>query len=132
MTRILVGTDGITTSKRLIEYLDRVVDENDTVFIINSLRGGEETTSEHISDGKDALDIINDGLTEATSECHQFIRGNEPVEDLLQSAKEFDADEIVIGVRKRSPVGKIVFGSTARDLLLEVSRPTRCVPLASD
>jgi nucleotide-binding universal stress UspA family protein len=116
----------------MVEYLDGVVDENDTVFIINSLRGGEETTSEHISDGKDALDIINDGLTEATSECHQFIRGNEPVEDLLQSAKEFDADEIVIGVRKRSPVGKIVFGSTARDLLLEVSRPTRCVPLASD
>ena len=132
MTRIIVGTDGVTTSERLVEYLSGTVDENDTVFIVNSLHGGEETNSGDIKEGKDALDIIDDGLTEASSECHQFIRGNEPVEDLLQSAKEFDADEIVIGIRKRSPVGKIVFGSTARDLLLEVSWPTRCVPLVSD
>jgi nucleotide-binding universal stress UspA family protein len=132
MARLLIGTDDVTTSERLAEYLSGVVDENDTVFITNSLRGGEETGSSNISEGKEALSVIDNRLTETPTECHQFIRDNEPVEDLLQAAKDFDADEFVIGVRKRSPVGKIVFGSTARDLLLEANRPTRCVPLVSD
>lgn len=131
MTRILVGTDAVTTSERLVAYLTGVVDENDMVFVVNSLHGGEETGPEEVSDGKAALNAIEDDLDSGMIETHQFIRGNEPIEDLLQAATDFDIDEIVIGIRKRTPVGKLVFGSTARDLLLEADRPVRCIPLAS-
>jgi nucleotide-binding universal stress UspA family protein len=48
-----------------------------------------------------------------------LIRGNSPAEDLLQAAEEEDADMIVIGVRRRSPVGKLVLGSNAQDVLLK-------------
>jgi nucleotide-binding universal stress UspA family protein len=133
MTRLLVGTDTERTSERLVDYLAATTDEDDTVFVVNSLQGGDGTNPDDVSEGKAALDILEDGLEgQTTVNRHQYIRGNEPVEDLLAAADEYDVDELVVGIRKHSPVGKIVFGSTARDLLLEVERPTRCVPLASD
>lgn len=133
MTRLLVGTDGIETSERLVEYLRDVVDGDDTVYIVHSLVGGLKTTSDEVKEGERALDELEEGLEGlATVERHEYVRGNEPVEDLLEAAEEFDVDEFAIGIRKRSPVGKMVFGSTARNLLLESDRPVRCVPLVSN
>jgi len=133
MTRLLVGTDGTEASERLVEYLQSHVDTGDTVVAVNSLEGGDETSSDEIAAGEAGLDAIEDGLGDQTAiERHQFIRGNAPVEDLLEAADEHDIDEYVIGIRKRSPVGKMMFGSTAQNLLLEADRPVRCVPLVSE
>lgn len=133
MSRLLVGTDGTEASERLLEYLDGRVDSDDTVLIVNSLKGGDETSGDEISEGEDALDVLDDGLAgQATVEQHQYIRGNAPIEDMLSAAEEHDADEFVIGIRKRSPVGKMMFGSTAQNLLLETDLPVRCVPLVSE
>lgn len=133
MAKLLVGTDGTEASERLLEYLDGQVGADDTVYVINSLVGGDEASSEDITDGEEALDILVDGLDGTTTvETHQYIRGNAPVEDFLEAAETFDADECVIGIRKRSPVGKMMFGSTAQNLLLESELPVRCVPLVSE
>ncbi|MFW6382703.1 MAG: universal stress protein [Haloferacaceae archaeon] len=129
MVRLLVGTDGVETSERLLDYLVAVV-EGDDVYVVNSLVGGDDTSPDDVRAGEEALALLGDGLADATAvERNQFVRGNEPVEDLLAAAEEWDADEYVIGIRKRSPVGKMVFGSTAQNLLLEADRPVRCVPL---
>jgi nucleotide-binding universal stress UspA family protein len=130
--RLLVGTDGVRTSERLVDYLDGALAAGDEVCIINSLPGGDDTDDDDVAAGEAALDVLAEGLGEAVVERHQFVRGNQPVEDFLEAAAEFDADELVIGIRKRSPVGKMVFGSTAQNLLLETDRPVRCVPLVSE
>ncbi|MHB9285484.1 universal stress protein [Halobacteriales archaeon Cl-PHB] len=131
MTRLLVGTDSVEASERLLAYLQNSLGPDDEVVIVNSLLGGEETTDEEVADGETALEVIDDGL-DSVVERRQFIRGNHPVEDILAATEETDADEIVIGIRKRSPVGKMVFGSTAQNLLLEADVPVRCVPLVKD
>jgi len=130
MVRLLVGTDGVETSQSLREYLRSALGPDDGAVVVNSLVGGDGTDEDDVAAGSAALEVF-EGAT-GVVETHQFVRGNEPVEDLLASATEFDADEYVIGVRKRSPVGKMVFGSTAQNLLLEADRPVRCVPLVSD
>lgn len=130
MTRLVVGTDNVDTSERLVAYLRDALGPEDEVVAVNSLVGGDDTTTDEIEAGEDALEVIADGVGDALVERHQFVRGNEPVEDLLDAIEQFDGDELVIGIRKRSPVGKIVFGSTAQNLLLEVDRPVRSVPLA--
>jgi nucleotide-binding universal stress UspA family protein len=127
MSTFLVGTDSAETSERILEYLgDRIV-EDDTVVVVNSLHGGDRTSDADVRAGREALDVFEDAIDGA--DTHQLVRGNSPQEDLLEFADDHDADEVVIGIRKRSPTGKLMFGSTAQDLLLTTERPVVCVPL---
>ena len=49
----------------------------------------------------------------------QTVRGLEPAEDLIEVAEEHSADLLVIGLRRRSPVGKLILGSQAQRVLLD-------------
>ncbi len=48
-------------------------------------------------------------------------------EDLVRFAKDNDIDEIIIGVKRRSKVGKLVFGSTAQYVILKAPCPVLAV-----
>lgn len=48
-------------------------------------------------------------------------------EDLIAVAEEIDADVIVIGLRRRSPVGKLILGSNAQRILLGSPCPVLAV-----
>lgn len=126
MTTFLVGTDGESTSETLADYLEERITDDDAVYAVNSLYGGDRTDDDEVRNGKQALEILEERLG---AESHQLIRGNSPQEDLLEFAADRDVDEFVIGIRKRSPTGKMLFGSTAQDLLLETSIPAVTVPL---
>lgn len=59
------------------------------------------------------------------------IVGN-PAEDILEYAEDTDASYVVIGGRKRSPVGKALFGSVTQSILLNASQPTVTVLTADE
>jgi nucleotide-binding universal stress UspA family protein len=129
-TTFVVATNSAEASAALCDYLDGRIGAGDAVHVVNSLRGGDATDSEDIRDGEDALETVSARLgAVATVETHQFVRGNEPVEDVLELVEEVDADELVFGVRKRNPTAKIVFGSVAQSLLLNANVPMAVVPL---
>jgi nucleotide-binding universal stress UspA family protein len=48
-------------------------------------------------------------------------------EALLSVAEEVDASVLVIGIRHRSPVGKLIMGSTAQRILLDARCPVLAV-----
>lgn len=130
MTTYVLATNHVDTSAALCDYLHSRVDEGDAVHGVNSLPGGDDTSSEEVRNGEDALNVVSSrlgGFTEV--ETHQFVRGNDAATDVLDYADEIDADEIVIGIRKRNPTAKIVFGSTAQRILLNSNRPMAVVPL---
>ncbi|MFD1513644.1 universal stress protein [Halomarina rubra] len=131
MTTFIAATKNVETSDRINEYLAGRTTADDTVYVVNSQEGGEQSSSDDIRGGTEAIDTLVDGLA-ATVETHQFVRGNDPAEDILAAAEEYDADEILIAIRKRNPTGKIVFGSTAQDLLLSTRRPVVAIPLETD
>lgn len=54
-------------------------------------------------------------------EIRQPTRGLAPADELLDTAAEVDATLIVIGVRRRSPLGKLITGSTAQQVLLDAA-----------
>ena len=51
----------------------------------------------------------------------------DPAEELLNAAEERGADFIVIGLRRRSPVGKLLLGSNAQRVLLDAACPVLAV-----
>ena len=51
----------------------------------------------------------------------------DPAEELLNAAEERQADFIVIGLRRRSPVGKLLLGSNAQRVLLDAACPVLAV-----
>jgi nucleotide-binding universal stress UspA family protein len=58
---------------------------------------------------------------------HQPVRGRDAAEEVLQAAEESRADLLVIGLRHRSPVGKLIMGSTAQRVLLDARCPVLAV-----
>jgi nucleotide-binding universal stress UspA family protein len=51
----------------------------------------------------------------------------DPADDLISTADERGAEFIVIGLRKRSPVGKLLLGSNAQRVLLDAACPVLAV-----
>ncbi len=49
--------------------------------------------------------------------------GNNPAQTILDFVKEYDADLVAVTGRKRSPTGKILFGSTSQEVILSTDRP---------
>ena len=58
-----------------------------------------------------------------TSETFTMVSRLTPGEALVEFAQENEIDQIFIGVKKRSKVGKLVFGSNAQYLILEAACP---------
>lgn len=90
------------------------------LIVINSNRGGRDYDARD-ADGEAeverlAQEVRDNGIE---IEVRQLVRGNEPSEDLIAVADEADADLIVIGLRRRSPVGKLILGSNAQRILLD-------------
>jgi nucleotide-binding universal stress UspA family protein len=126
MTKFLIGTDSVETSETLVPYVEKRVTDGDEVYAVNSLKGGDQTSDDDVVAGEEALEVLEDAVG---AEAHQLIRGNSPQEDMLEFASDYDVDELIIGIRKRSPTGKMLFGSTAQDLLLDTDRPVVTIPL---
>jgi nucleotide-binding universal stress UspA family protein len=60
-------------------------------------------------------------------EVRQDPYSGELADTVVRTAQEIDASVVVIGVRHRSPVGKLIMGSTSQRILLEADRPVLAV-----
>ena len=102
---------------------------NAKVVVVNSHRGGSEFDSEASAKAEREMQRIEDRLDEAgvEHEVRQLVRGFEPAEDLISIAEAADAELIVIGLRRRSPVGKLILGSNAQRILLDAKCPVLAV-----
>ncbi|PRY56088.1 universal stress protein family protein [Knoellia remsis] len=93
-----------------------------SLVVINSDRDG---AGEGSGDLQKALDDLTGQGVDV--ETRQLVRGNEPAEDLIAAAEELDAELIVIGLRRRTPVGKLILGSNAQRILLDAPCPVLAV-----
>jgi nucleotide-binding universal stress UspA family protein len=116
--------------------LERAIAEcrlrNTRLIVINSGRGGKEPDAEAAAGEEGELAGIRAELDAAgvKHEIRQTVRGLEPAEDLIAVAEETSADFIVIGLRRRTPVGKLILGSNAQRILLDAPCPVLAVKAA--
>lgn len=124
--KILVGYDG----SRVAEDVLRLAREHARAFhadihLFTSLQQGTELQKEDIERAESRLDKLqlDFNLEKAACETHVSVSFLTPGEDLVHFARDNDIDYIFIGVRKRSKVGKLMFGSTAQKVILEAPCP---------
>lgn len=132
---ILVGTVGTPESDAAVQVAAEEV----------RLRGGRLHLTTHVPpphterDAQDhgqeleserrRLESEADGLRASGLECEaHFLQGTGRTSRLLvKLAEDVGVDRIVIGTRHRSPVGKLLLGSTASDVILHANCPVLCV-----
>ncbi len=72
-------------------------------------------------------DVSDGGAADPPVTIRAAVRGEDLAGEIVDLATELDAEMIVIGLRRRSPVGKLFFGSTAQNVLLNASVPVLAV-----
>ena len=97
------------------------------LVVVNASPGGsqEDQSKADAQEGErvEAL-LAGSGLD---AEFKQFIRGKSAVAEVEALVDTLQVSLLVIGLRKRTAVGKLILGSVAQDLLLSVSCPVLAV-----
>ena len=108
---------GVAESRRRAEHLLVVNMSRDDVLV-----------DAHRAD-RDDLDRVERDVTElgVDVEVVRIEQGSDPADALVRVAEERRASVVVIGLRHRTPVGKLIMGSTAQRVLLDARCPVLAV-----
>ena len=100
---------------------------DESLMVVNASPGGAKSDASMA----DELDVIEVEKLLKTSglktEFKQFVRGKEAVEEIEALVESLQVSMLIIGLRKRSPVGKLFLGSVAQEILLSVPCPVLAV-----
>ena len=90
------------------------------VYLVTILPQSHDLAYEEINQAETQLETIKSEFEEEGISCepHTIVSNRSRGEALVEFARENRVDEIVIGVRKRSRVGKMLTGSTAQYIIL--------------
>jgi nucleotide-binding universal stress UspA family protein len=116
--------EGQAALEKGIEIAQR---RHERLVVVNASPGGtqEDPSMADVTDVERIEKLLDDTGLEA--EFKQFVRGKRAVEEIEAMVNALGVSVLVIGLRKRSPVGKLLLGSVAQEILLEVSCPVLAV-----
>ena len=99
------------------------------LVVVNSQHGGRSWDPEESVRFEDDLARVRGELERegVDHEVRTLVRGKDPADDLVEVATTEDADMIVIGLRRRSQVGKLLLGSNAQQILMRSYVPVLAV-----
>lgn len=130
MTNIVVGFIDTPEGHRA---LDLAIEESKSrdarLFVIHSMKGGSREKPDEVIRYREALEGVDTRLTDLgiDHEIHEYVLDNKPAKDLLEAAKQFEADLLVIGYQRRSATGKALLGSHAHDILMGADCPVLAI-----
>lgn len=71
----------------------------------------------------ESVDVVLEKLRDAGIDADKRRVYGDPAEEIIAAAEDFEADLIAMGGRKRSPAGKVLFGSVTQSVLLSGTCP---------
>jgi nucleotide-binding universal stress UspA family protein len=111
--------------------LNRAVEEalqrHQRLVMVNASRGDALVDSGFATEAE--IEAIRGQLESAglDFDVRRPVRGREASDEVVDAAKEVGASLIVIGLRRRTPVGKLILGSNAQRILLDAECPVLAV-----
>jgi len=124
--KILVGYDGTNSAKEALNLAKSHAKVfGASVEVVTSMQKGTESERKLIEQAERGLEYAKSLFEEDGIACntHLLIRGLSAGEDLVEFANENQIDQIVVGVKRRSKVGKLLMGSTAQYVILQAECP---------
>ena len=127
--KLLVGYDGSNSAKDAVELTkSHAKCFGAKVYAITCVTQTHEVTKDdmnHMEVADQELNQLKESFEADGIMCEaRLVVGDLPAgEALVEFAKENDIDEIFIGIRRRSKVGKLLFGSAAQYIILESPCP---------
>ncbi len=100
---------------------------NERLVVINAGPGGRQEDP-NIVNGYE-VERVEERLATLPikAEFRQFVRGKSAIDEIEELVAALQVSVLVIGLRKRSPVGKLLLGSMAQEILLNVECPVLAV-----
>ncbi|MGW6908397.1 universal stress protein [Streptomyces sp. NPDC054940] len=107
--------------------IDEARRREEKLLVVNTSRGdaivdprfAQEPDLSHVREDLAALGVDFD--------IRQVLGARDAAEEIIDLAEETDASLVVIGLRRRSAVGKLIMGSAAQQILLGVGCPVLAV-----
>lgn len=102
-------------------------ERNELLIVVNATPGGtgEDSSRADAQDVERVEQLLS--VSSVQSEFKQFVRGKNAVEELDELVATRDVSMLVIGLRKRSAVGKLILGSMAQEILMTIPCPILAV-----
>ena len=123
---IMVGYDDSRVAKDALDIaMQHAQAFNARVHIVTSLVSGIDIPKKEFDRIEKKLEYAESLFKDKNIPCktHLLVRGLQAGEDLIKLANETDIDEIIVGVKRRSKVGKFLFGSTTQYVILHATCP---------
>lgn len=125
MYHVLLPVDG--SEERATAQAQATIDlphSNDSVkatilHVFADEETADKTSVEQTAAGKAMAQLLGDAGVEVDS----VSRHGDPEEQIVSVADKYDVDMIILGGRKRSPLGALVFGSVSQAVILDSNRP---------
>jgi nucleotide-binding universal stress UspA family protein len=97
------------------------------LHVVNTARGDSLIDERFLTE--DALADLRKRLDASgvVYEIDQKVRGHDAAEEVVDAADRVNASLIVIGLRRRTPTGKLITGSQAQRILLDANCPVLAV-----
>jgi nucleotide-binding universal stress UspA family protein len=126
MTVVVGWTSDARGHAALVRGAEEARVHGEALLVVNAT-SGTATVDDRFA-GADAVDQVQALLASlgVQGEVRQPVV-RDVTEALLEIAEEVDASLLVIGIRHRSPVGKLLMGSTAQRILLDARCPVLAV-----
>ena len=98
-------------------------ERNEMLIVVNATPGGtgEDPSRADAQDVERVEQLLS--VSGINAEFKQFVRGKNAVEELEEMVATHNVSLLVIGLRKRSAVGKLIMGSMAQEILMNIPCP---------
>jgi nucleotide-binding universal stress UspA family protein len=127
---VIVGYLSSERGKRALEVgIQEAKLRNTDLVVVHSLRGAGKSDDDEVIQSDRDLAALDEMLSKegVVFSIHNYVRGNEPAQDIIRAAEELGGELIVIGLRQRTSAGKFLLGSNAHDILMDAPCPVLTV-----
>ena len=122
MSKILLAYVPSATSEAAFDFAVEEAERRDaSLLVLASERAHDPRKARGVTDQRPLQERLEE--TGLGFELRTVPKRDDPADDILDAVEHDDVDLVILGIRKRTPIGKILLGSTSQRVAIESPVP---------